>query len=127
MINLTDLINFSQSKFICKTPVTMYGQPLKVTLSIKFLVITTNSYLSMNYKMEHTERACLLTRINIARVNSTNASLLLRLYKIFVRPDVDYAYIYIYNCTKQDTTTHIRSNTKPLSSLCKKSLFYQYF
>ena len=73
----------------------MYGQPLKVTLSIKFLVITTDNYLSMNYKMEHTERVCLLTRINIARANSTNASLLLRLYKIFVRPDMDYAYIYL--------------------------------
>lgn len=73
----------------------MYGQPLKVTLSIKFLVITTDNYLSMNYEMEHTERACLLTRINIARANSTNASLLLRLYKIFVRPDMDYAYIYL--------------------------------
>ena len=71
----------------------MYGQPLKVTPSLKFLGVTIDNCLSMNYNMEHTEEACLLTRMNIARVNSTNATLLVHVYKIFVRPNMDYSCI----------------------------------
>lgn len=41
--------------------------------------------------MEHTEKACLLTRMNIARMISTNATLLVHVYKIFVRPNMDYS------------------------------------
>ena len=44
----------------------------------------------MNMKL-HVERACLVNRMNIARLSSTNATLVIRPYKIFVRSYMDYA------------------------------------
>ena len=67
----------------------MYGHPLKVTESVKFLVVHIDSHLHMKQHIEHIERTSLTSRMRIARLNSVNATLLLRLYKIFIRPDME--------------------------------------
>ena len=69
----------------------MYGQPLKVTNTAKFLGVHIDNHLNMKLHMEHIERASLISRMNITRLNSFNATLLIRLYKIFTRPYMDYA------------------------------------
>ena len=69
----------------------MYGHPLKVTDSVKLLGVYINKYLSMKEHIEHVESASLISRIIIASLNSVNATLLIRLYKIFTRPYMDYA------------------------------------
>ena len=45
----------------------------------------------MKQHIEHTERASLISRMRITRLNSISAALLIRLYKIFTRPYMDYA------------------------------------
>ena len=85
------LINFSQRKVIKKTLISMYGQPLKVTDSVKFLGVHIDSHLSMELHAEHIERTSLLCRTRITRLNSINATLLICLYKIFTRTYMDYA------------------------------------
>ena len=86
----THLINFSQRK-VCKgTTITMYSHPLKVTNSVKFLGVHTDNHMNMNQYVEHIERASLISRMRIARLNSIN-SLLIRQYKTFTRPYMDYA------------------------------------
>ena len=45
----------------------------------------------MKQHMEHIERASLISRIRITKLNSINATLLIRLYKTFTRPYMDYA------------------------------------
>ena len=87
----THLINFSQRKGIKDTSVTMYGHLLKVTESVKLLGVHIHNQLSMKQHIEHIERASLISRMRIARLNSVNATLLIRLYKIFTRPNMDYA------------------------------------
>lgn len=42
--------------------------------------------------MEHIERLYILNRINITRFNSTNATLLICLHKLFRRLYMDYPY-----------------------------------
>ena len=69
----------------------MYGRPLKVTDSVKFLEIHIESHLNMKQHTEHIERASLISKMRIERLNSINASLLIRLYKTFTRPYMDYA------------------------------------
>ena len=69
----------------------MYGHPLKVTESVKFLGIHTDNHLRMKQHIEHIERASLISRMRITRLNSVNVTLLIRLYKIFTRPYMDYA------------------------------------
>ena len=87
----THLINFSQRKVIKDTSITMYGHPLKVTESVKFLGVHTDNHLSMKQHIEHIERASLISRMRITQLNSVNVTLLIRLYKIFTRPYMDYA------------------------------------
>ena len=50
----------------------MYGQPLKVTESVKFLGVHIENRLTMNLHVEHIERVSLISRIRITRLNSTN-------------------------------------------------------
>ena len=45
----------------------------------------------MKLHIEHIERAWFLSRMNITSLNSTNTTLLIRLYKIFVKPYMHYA------------------------------------
>ena len=45
----------------------------------------------MKQHIEHIERASLISRIRIARLNSVNATLLIHLCKIFTRPCMEYA------------------------------------
>ena len=78
----THLINFSQRKFIKDTSISMYGQPLKVTDSVKFLGVHIENHLSMKLHVEHIERASIISRMRITRLNSINATLLIHLYKI---------------------------------------------
>ena len=87
----TRLITFSQRKVIMDTSIAIYGHPLKVTELVKFLGVHIDNHLSMKQHIEHIERASLITRMRIARLNSVNANLLIRLYKIFTRPYMDYA------------------------------------
>ena len=68
----------------------MYGHPLKVTESVKFLGVHIDNDLSMKRYIKHIERASLISRMRIARLNSVNATVLIRLYKIITRPYIDY-------------------------------------
>ena len=56
----------------------MYGHPLKVTDSVKLLEFHINNYLSMKRHVEHVERASLISRIRITRLNSISATLFIR-------------------------------------------------
>ena len=69
----------------------MYGQPLKVTDSVKFLGVHIDNHLSMKLHVEDIERASLISRMKITRLNSINATLLICLYKIFTGPYMDYS------------------------------------
>ena len=69
----------------------MYGHPLKVTESVKFSGVHIDNHLSMKQHIEHVERTSLISRKIIAKLNSVSATLLIRLYKIFPRPYMDYA------------------------------------
>ena len=60
-----------------------------------------------------------MSRIKITRLNSVNATLLIRLYKVFTRPYMDYACTALIALEKI-TETKIRGNSKPLSALCEK-------
>ena len=91
----THLLNFSQRKVIKDTLIPIYGHPLKVTDSIKFLGVHIDNHLSMKLQAENIERAPLISRMRITRLNPTNVTLLICLYKIFTRPYMDYA------CTAQ--------------------------
>ena len=68
----------------------MYRHPLKVTESVKFFSVHINNHLSMKQHIEHIEKASLISRMRIAKLNSVNATLLIPLYKIFTRPYMDY-------------------------------------
>ena len=69
----------------------MYGQPLNVTDTVNILGVHIDNHISMKLHVEHIERASLISRMRITRLNSINATLLIRLYKIFTRPYIDYA------------------------------------
>ena len=75
--------------------ITMYGDLLKFTDTVKFLGAHIDKHLNMKEHIEHIERASLINGMRITRLNSVNATLLIRLYKIFTRPYMDYA------CTAQ--------------------------
>ena len=64
---------------------------MEVTELVKFLGIHIDNHIGMKQHIEHIERASLISRMRIARFNSVNAMLLIRLYKIFTRPYMDYA------------------------------------
>ena len=87
----THVINLSQRNVIKDTSIAMYGHPLKVTESVKFFGVHIDNHLSMKQHIEDIGRASLISRIRIARLNSVNATPLIRLYKIFTRPYMDYA------------------------------------
>ena len=72
----------------------MHGHQLKVTDLVKFLGVHIDNHLIMihiyniyNILKGHP----LLNRMRITRLNSINATLLIRLYKIFTRIYMDYA------------------------------------
>ena len=69
----------------------MYGQTLKVNQSVKFLAIYIDNHLNMKLHVEHIERTSLFSRIKITRLKSIDATLVIRLYKIFTRTYMDYA------------------------------------
>ena len=69
----------------------MYCQPLKVTPSVKFLGVTIDNHLNMKLHVGHLGRTYLVSRMNIIRPNSTIATLLILLYRIFARSCMDYA------------------------------------
>ena len=82
----THLINFSQRNFIKDPSITMYRHSLKITESLKFLGVHIDNHLSMKQHIEYTERAFLISRMRIARLNSVISTLLIRLCKIFTGP-----------------------------------------
>ena len=69
----------------------MYEQRLKVTESIKFLGVHFDSYLCVKQHIEHIERASLISRMRITKLDSTNVTLLIPIYKTFTKPYMDYA------------------------------------
>ena len=58
--------------------------------SVKLLGVIIDSLLSIKLHMEHIERLYILNRINITRFNSTNATLLICLHKLFRRLYMDH-------------------------------------
>ena len=123
----TYLINFSQRKVIKDTSITMYGHPLKVTDSVKFLGVHIDNHLSMKQHIEHMERSSLISKMRITGLNSVNATLLIRLYKFFTRPYMDYACTALTALSKSQRQKFKRGNSKPLSKCKKGSWFYLYF
>ena len=69
----------------------MYGHPLKITESVKFLGVHIDNCLSMKQHIEYTKRAFLISRMRITRLNSVIATQLIRLCKIFTGPYMNYA------------------------------------
>ena len=123
----TYLINFSQRKVIKDTSITMYGHPLKVTDSVKFLGVHIDNHLSMTQHIEHMERSSLMSKMRITGLNSVNATLLICLYKFFTRPYMDYACTAPTALSKSQRQKFKRGNSKPLSKCKKGSWFYLYF
>ena len=56
----------------------MYGHRLKVTDSVNILGVYTDKRLNMKQHIEHIDRASLISRMRITRLNSVNATLLIR-------------------------------------------------
>ena len=56
----------------------MHGHPLKVTDSVNILGVYTDKCLNMKQHIEHIDRASLISRMRITRLNSVNATLLIR-------------------------------------------------
>ena len=110
------LINFSQRKVINDSSITMYGHLLKVTDTVKFLGVHIDKHLNMKQNIEYIERASLISRMRITRLNSINTTLLIRLYKIFTRPYMDYACLAL-------TTLH-RSQRQKLEVIQNSCLRY---
>ena len=88
----------------------MYGQPLKVTKSVKFLSVHIDNHLCMKQHMEQIERVSLISRMRITKLNSINAILLIRLCKTFTA-------LTVLNKTQRQK----KSNPKLLSLMCKKN------
>ena len=86
----THLIYFSLRKVISEISIAMYSQSLKVPSPVKFLRVIIGNHSSMKLRMEYVERARLVDRMYITRRNSTSATILIRLYKIFARQNVGY-------------------------------------
>ena len=94
----------------------MYGHLLKFADTVKFLDVHIDKHLNMKQHIEHIERASLISRIRITRLNSVNATLLIRLHKIFTRPYMDYA------CTA--LTTLNKSQRQKLKVIQNRCLRY---
>ena len=95
----------------------MYRQPLKVSDSGNFLGVDIDNHLSMKLCVEHIERASLISRVRITRLNSINESIQP------INPSLQDFYqnihglgLYCSECTQQKRETKIRGNSKPLSS-----------
>ena len=69
----------------------MYGHLLKTADGVKFLRVHIDKHLNMKQHIEHIDRVSLINRMRITRLNSVNATVLIRLYKFFTRPYMDYA------------------------------------
>ena len=78
----------------------MYGHLLKVADAVKFLGVRIDKHLSMKQQIKHIERASFISRMRITRLNSVNDTLLIHLYKIFTRPNMDYAYTALTTLNK---------------------------
>ena len=56
----------------------MYGHLLKIIDTVKFLDVDIDKHLNMKQHIDHIERASLISRMRIAKLNSVNATLLIR-------------------------------------------------
>ena len=84
------------------TSISMYGQRLKVTESVKFLGAHFDSYLCIKQHIEHIERASLISRMRITKLDSTNVTLLIHIYKTFTKPYMNYACTALTALNKKD-------------------------
>ena len=75
---------------------------MEVTELVKFLGIHIDNHIGMKQHIEHIERASLISRMRIAKLNSVIATLLIRLLKIFTRPYMDYG------CTAMTTLSKLQ-------------------
>ena len=74
-----------QRNVLSDTSITMNLQLLKITPSVKFLDVLIDNYLSMKCPMEHIKRAFNLSRMVIVKLNSINATLLIRVNKLLLQ------------------------------------------
>ena len=111
ILGKSTLLTSSKGIFISDTSTAMYCQTLKVASSVRPHGVITDNHSNMKLKVEQIERVCLMSRMNITRLNSTNATLLICLYETFVRPYMDYA------CTA--LATLIKSQRHRLEAILK--------
>ena len=67
-------INFTQRKVIKETLIATYEQPMKITQSVEFLGVDSDSHLKTELHVEHIERASHISRMKITRLNSISAT-----------------------------------------------------
>ena len=65
--------------------------------TVKFKGATIDCHLNMKLHVEHLERTCVIGRMNVTKLNLTNTTLLICLYKIVVRQNMDYAALATLN------------------------------
>ena len=81
----THLIKLFRRNAVSDTSITMNLQLLKVTPLVKFLDVLIANYLSMKCPIEHIKRAFNLSIIVIVKLNSINATLLIRINKLLLQ------------------------------------------
>ena len=59
--------------------------------TVKFKGATIDCHLNMKLHVKHLEKTCVIGRMNVIKLNLTNTTLLICLYKIVVRQYMDYA------------------------------------
>ena len=62
-----------------------------IITTVKFLGAHIDNHLNKKLHVEYMERAFLIGRMGITKLNSISATLLIRLYKTFARPYMNYA------------------------------------
>ena len=102
----------SFKKFLSDTSITIFGKSGKVTPKVKFLDVTNDNHKRMKYNVEHLKSACHKSRMNIAKLNSIIATLLIRLQEVFVRLYMNYACTALTTLNKKERQN--RANFKPL-------------
>ena len=64
---------------------------MKVTESVKFLNVHIDNHIRMKLHVEHIKKASLISKMRITRLISSIATLLIRLYQVFIRPYMNYS------------------------------------
>ena len=78
--------------------------------TVKFNGATIDCHLNMKLLVEHLERTCVIGRMNVTRLNLTNTTMLICLYKIVVRQYMDYAALATLNKTQRNRLEVIKNS-----------------